>query len=1437
MSRNRGSTESMAGIRRKNKLPSSSSMSDKQAGFLNIVSSYLDGMLDRTDGIPELEIRFGTRDVVQPTTKQNFDNVIQKLLASGYVFSKKNAYSLKIQNEFVDPKTGQTKLSLIRAEIHGINDVQKYCKTNQPDDKYVLFTQKMYARQPAKSRESSSNVENQEREESATIMPVIFDDFNFKVSYQREKRIANTSTLARSILKTWNDNKKTFRYINRTTMIHPDFPFQIDLSVVKESHRDRSRYIPETTFEAAKVLDCLPRYEIEIEVINDQVGPGTSFNHPKYLLDKLRKTITTVLSGIQETNYPVSYIEMQRIQRKYHELLHPEEHEGRTSSTNKRVRGLGEDGGSGSESDSRSDGGESDVESDGGAGDSTRKIQLRPKHFIGPSSFTLQMQNIMPINPDSKSPNIRLGYSVTEKADGMRKLLFIAPKTGRIYLIDTNMNIQFTGAVSLNTKLYNTLIDGEHILHNKNGDFINLFLAFDIYYVHKADVRARLFFPANDDEVLTNFRLPLLISVVKNLQTKCVSGGADSLPPIRIEHKIFEIATSQRSIFDCCATIMRKIEHEQQYEYWCDGLIFTPLQYGVGSNVRNDGNAGPLYKTTWNHSFKWKPTRHNTIDFLVTTKKDKTQEEIVSNLFKQGVDMSKCVQVQQYKTLILRVGYDEKKHGYINPCNEVIEGKNRGVDGDGTVGGSGGTDGYGDDTSGDNYKPAPFYPTYPYDNDAHICNIMLRPDEAGVYQMMTTENDIIMDETIVEFSYDETKPVNWRWSPLRVRHDKTAEYRAGGKNYGNAYHVANSNWHSIHNAITDEMIMTGEGIPDELSNEDVYYNQSSHGDGIDIGGGTKIKSLTKGMRDFHNLYVKRKLILGVAKPGNTLIDFAVGKGGDLPKWIAAKLGFVFGIDYSKDNLEHKFDGVCARYLESKKNKRNIPPAIFIHGDSSKEIKTGQAAISERYRIILRSIFGEGPKDASILGRGVYPHYGRGVDGFDICSVQFAIHYFFEDIKKVHTFLQNVSECTKLGGYFIGTCFDGARIFQALASVENGEEVSVFDSIDKAKNGGEEHKKIWSLRKKYNQTEFEPDSSSIGYEIEVFQESINKSTKEYLVNFDYLTQLLENYGFDLVTPEEAATTLNNPMPDGTGTFDSMFHQMELDIKRARETSGAFGNSRYDEYGASLMMRPEEKRISFYNRYFIFRKNRNINAKQLKNSFLSYAGLQEEHAQGAEAGSSVLDEETEKRAIEKITRASLPIDVATKPAIAANILKKMEQDKLQKQLDEGLIGSLTSATTAEEAEMAAVVAAATASSKKSAKTRKTKLSEEQATYDKQMKEYNLVMKNLGIGNELSAPIEQIERAIKKRTRKTGVELNIDIKSAAEVKAGDLPEKHGEEENPGIANPIQPPKTLKVVRRVAKKPASGAGAVASASNKGSDSGKENPETKPKKTRKKKE
>jgi hypothetical protein len=73
------------------------------------------------------------------------------------------------------------------------------------------------------------------------------------------------------------------------------------------------------------------------------------------------------------------------------------------------------------------------------------------------------------------------------------------------------------------------------------------------------------------------------------------------------------------------------------------------------------------------------------------------------------------------------------------------------------------------------------------------------------------------------------------------------------------------------------------------------------------------------------------------------------------------------------------------------------------------------------------------------------------------------------------FMRNIAECTKLGGYFIGTCYDGKLIFNLLKKKLNGESIQILE------NG----KKIWELKKAYNSDSFEDDVTSIGYKIDVF----------------------------------------------------------------------------------------------------------------------------------------------------------------------------------------------------------------------------------------------------------------------------------------------------------------------------------------------------------------
>ena len=266
---------------------------------------------------------------------------------------------------------------------------------------------------------------------------------------------------------------------------------------------------------------------------------------------------------------------------------------------------------------------------------------------------------------------------------------------------------------------------------------------------------------------------------------------------LKVDVKTFHVSSDGPTMFKNCKIILDRVE-DDLFEYETDGLIFTPSDKGVGSSTVGE-TLDPV-KRTWEWSFKWKPPEFNTIDFLVTTQKSETGEDKVGNIFQKGTDLSSAETVSEYKTLILRVGFDERRHGYINPCEDVIQDRLPKKT-----------------TREENsqYKPVPFYPSNPTPTyPAYLANVMLQ--DRGSIKVMLTEDEegVIENETIVECRYDPTRPKFWQWVPIRVRLDKTADYRSGGRNYGNAYHVAQSVWNSIHNPVTEEMLTTGEGIPD-----------------------------------------------------------------------------------------------------------------------------------------------------------------------------------------------------------------------------------------------------------------------------------------------------------------------------------------------------------------------------------------------------------------------------------------------------------------------------------------------------------------------------------------------------------------------------------------------------------------------------------------------
>jgi hypothetical protein len=1097
----------------------------------------------------EMEVKFGTRGI-RRITKTDYDNVVKKLTSLGFItINPEGKYSLKIQPEFLDLKSGTFKISKdfdrFRVEINGLENIQEYCKNG--NIQHLIDTKISTAVSIMKKTDVFINEE--------PVQSADFNDFNFRVTYKNEEKISANSKIGKELLTNWDKSKKQFRYINRVTFVHRDFPLKVELSIVRSSTRDnKGQSIKTYNIIDSNVFKNQESYEIEIEVEN--YAAKQKYRNAELLVADIQKASKFVLCGLQKTNFPVSYPEQKETIAEYMKVVHEE---------NMKKQGK----------------------------EYIPKDRAYPNDFIGPSSKTLQIKNIGPVNPDMVIPNITapFSYCVTDKADGDRHLMFVNSK-GKIYLINMQMEIVFTGARTEEQRCFNSIIDGELILHDKYNVFINTFAAFDIYFASSTDLRARPFMevPYKNKKIFEkSSRLAVLKEFMTILQplsilSKSVDLKSDKLAVLLGEYKkkaankspmnfitknfypvIETLAVSKKdkdesaaavaelesdyNIFAACNFILQRVA-DNLYEYNTDGLIFTPTLFGVGGNTVLE--AGPLRKIRWDYSFKWKPPKYNTIDFLVSTKKGADGQDITTPIFENGLNVMQSTQFNQYKTLILQVGFDEKRHGYINPCQDVLDDKMPEVS---------------NEENEETYKRKQFFPSDPFDVNAGLCNIMLETDGSGNPQMFTEEREVINDETVVEFRYDLTREGLWKWIPLRVRYDKTTEFR-NGKISCNDYDTANDNWYSIHNPISERMIATGQDIPEEILSDEIYYNRVTS------------EKQTMGLRDFHNLFVKKILIRNVSRNGNTLIDFACGQGGDLPKWIAANLSFVFGIDISKNNIENRISGACARYLSFRKDFQTMPYALFVVGNSALNVRSGKAMATDKGNAITQAVFGQNALDSS-LGPAVKRQYAKGEPGFDISSCQFAIHYMFENKHTFYNFMRNIAECTREGGYFIGTCYDGKTIFNKLRTKQQGEGDTIYHN----------ERKVWSLTKDYDSVSYENNITSLGYKISVYQESINQTIPEYLVNFDFLVETMSNYGFRLL-PRDDAKKIG--LPEGSGLFIEMYNKMMDEIRKYPKTE--------KEYGMAPGMMDYEKRISFLNRYFVFQKIATRNVEKLTKSIL-------------------------------------------------------------------------------------------------------------------------------------------------------------------------------------------------------------------------------------------
>jgi hypothetical protein len=83
--------------------------------------------------------------------------------------------------------------------------------------------------------------------------------------------------------------------------------------------------------------------------------------------------------------------------------------------------------------------------------------------------------------------------------------------------------------------------------------------------------------------------------------------------------------------------------------------------------------------------------------------------------------------------------------------------------------------------------------------------------------------------------------------------------------------------------------------------------------------------------------------------------------------------------------------------------------------------------------------------------------------------------------------------------------------------------------------------------------------------------------------------MDSYGFQLIKREEANKL---GLPNGTGMFSELYARMEADIQQDQSLRNRYGSAPY--------MNAKEKQISFYNRYFIFKKISSVDVEDVYRS---------------------------------------------------------------------------------------------------------------------------------------------------------------------------------------------------------------------------------------------
>lgn len=760
------------------------------------------------------------------------------------------------------------------------------------------------------------------------------------------------------------------------------------------------------------------------------------------------------------------------------------------------------------------------------------------KSLYGMTSQSLEVIHIVDFLPNR--------YSITDKADGVRALGII--HNNKLYFIFSNLDVKYSGIEikSSNSKYNNSIFDGEYIFSAKHNKY--LFASFDMLYYGNEDIRSEVklenrlsklsdmlkkcfAYDFDDSSYNSNFDLNKKNSFYKEKLMNHINYTNNALEKTDMTHIItkkffmFISGGSELEVFKY-ATMLWNVHTKNsdvKSPYILDGIIFTPQEHKYTTVLRD----------TTARIYKWKPPEQNTIDFFIKFEKNKDTGKIL-NVYDDSNEENVAGKI--YKIINL---YNGKA---INNVEIPV--------------------------------------LFKKEDNLHIANLF---DDNGVVRDI--EGDVIQDNTVVEFSYNDNVdiPYNFRWVPLRTRHDKTESVIKYKKKYGNNSDIAIKIWNSIQQNVTvqDLVLLSDEKTYDNQMNElkkridastvaiekqqDVYYQ--------------RITNLAKPMRNFHN-YIKSNIIFSYCSPklvnGKqqklSILDIGCGRGGDIQKFFHSRIKNYVGFDPDQNGIHSSTDGALSRYNTFRKKMPNMPRMDFMVGDGGvlldyeSQLKN-QGKMTPQNAELIKRYFGESKEDSN--------H-----SKFDILNIQLVIHFLLKNETVWNNFCDNVNKYINDDGYLLVSCLDG-EILHKEFSEKNGKITHSYTD-----NG--ESKKFIEFTRNYSKDIKDINKTGLTYNafVTLIKNDESKYDIEYLVPKDFLIkQLKEKCDLDLVE---------------TSLFYDNYLQQE---KFFKDIAPSEENTKTKAYFMKILeyynMEDSVNRASLestkHHRYFIFKKNHNSSIK--------------------------------------------------------------------------------------------------------------------------------------------------------------------------------------------------------------------------------------------------